>query len=478
MVKIISYLIYVLQLFNKFIWRLTLFLCSFIDPDTIERKKNKSISPEYKKFSVDDPPEVVNYESEDSLDSLFWKDIIKNDNIKPIRRRNDKCVPSNISCPFCSAPSEYIYSRKNQNKGYSCKCCKNYFTNHFEKLNVVAFRCPHCHRFLEKHKYRSSFILYKCKNNNCPFYINKLNSMSKKEKRLYEENPGKFKLRYIYRAFDISFSQLNQDYRDFISTPVNFSRIHNSIYIVGLCLTYHINYGLSSRQTSSILRDVHEVYISHQTVENYCKTASKIVHPVLEYYPYSLSSTFAADETYISILKKEHYVFFFFDAVKKIITSYRVFSKRDSLSAIKAMHSTLIKSISKQILIVSDGNPIYNVAYLYWNAFRDYKITLKQVVGLKNTDEVSKQYRSEKQIIERLNRTLKTFYRNKGCFTSLDSANNYMVLFSVYFNFLRPHESLKYKTPVSELEIDGLPNMVAKWIKLLEMGQHYLYAFN
>ena len=77
MVKIISYLIYVLQLFNKFIWRLTLFLCSFIDPDTIERKKNKSISPEYKKFSVDDPPEVVNYESEDSLDSLFWKDIIK-----------------------------------------------------------------------------------------------------------------------------------------------------------------------------------------------------------------------------------------------------------------------------------------------------------------------------------------------------------------------------------------------------------------
>lgn len=119
--------------------------------------------------------------------------------------------------------------------------------------------------------------------------------------KFYKKNPEKIKLRYIYRKFNIGLPKLTNDYREFIQSPIDLSHAYSSQYIIGLCLTYHVNYGLSYRQTSSILKDIHEVNISYKTVENYCKAASSIVNPVLEFYPYELSDTIAADETYIKI---------------------------------------------------------------------------------------------------------------------------------------------------------------------------------
>ena len=154
-----------------------------------------------------------------------------------------------------------------------------------------------------------------------------------------------------------------------------------------------------------------------------------------------------------------NYIFFYFDSIKKIVTSYRVFEKRDSLSSIKAAYSTLSKYavLPESLKVISDGNPIYNVAVQYW-CEHGLPFKLFQVIGLTNLDETSKEYRSQKQIIERHNRTLKYYYRPKGGFTSLDNANSYMILFSTCFNFLRPNSSLDWKTPV---ELDELKDEVS-----------------
>ena len=310
---------------------------------------------------------------------------------------------------------------------------------------------------------RKDFDVYVCKNNNCPFYLKNKSSLNVHDKKLYNENSTLIKIRYIYRKFNIEFPTLQKDYREFIKSPIDLSRAYSSQYIIGLCLTYHVNYGLSYRQTATILKDIHEVYISYKTVENYCKAMSSIVHPLLEFYPYELSDTIAADETYIKILGKTNYIFFYFDAIKKIVTSYRVFDNRDSLSSIKAAYSTLIKydKLPESLKVISDGNPIYNVAVQYW-CQNGLPFKLYQVIGLTNQDETSKEYRSQKQIIERFNRTLKHYYRPKGGFTSLDNANSYMVLFATYNNFLRPNSALDWKTPVELEELNDISNMPNK----------------
>lgn len=218
------------------------------------------------------------------VDHKDYKMLIKDNNIKPVKRRNGKNI-------------------------------------------TIDVKCPHCRYQLNLYHHRDDFDVYRCKNDNCPFYLKNKSSLNNHDKQLYLKHPKKIKLRYIYCKFNIKFPTLTKDYREFIQYPIDISRAYSSQYIIGLCLTYHVNYGLSYRQTASILKDVHEVYISYKTVENYCKAASSIVHPVLELYPYELSDTIAADETYIKILGKTNYIFFYLDAIKKIVTSYRVYEK-------------------------------------------------------------------------------------------------------------------------------------------------------
>ena len=384
MSKIITLLIKFLNRINKITWKIIIFLSKFIKVEDIIIN-NKPTDEKYKQFKVDDPAIIEPFVKIEHKDH---KQLIKDNNIKPIKRRNGKSITIDVSCPCCGAPKDYLYDNTGKQNQFECKVCS---------------------------------------------YIFSVNS----------DSPEKIKLRYVYRKFNIDFPTLQKDYRDFVKSPIDLFRAYSSQYIIGLCLTYHVNYGLSYRQTASILKDVHEVSISYKTVENYCKAASSIVHPLLEFYPYELSDMIAADETYIKILGKTAYIFFYFDSIKKIVTSYRVFAERDSLSSIKAAYSTLVKydTLPESLKVISDGNPIYNVAVEYWSQ-NGLPFQLYQVIGLTNQDATSKEYRSKKQIIERFNRTLKYYYSPKGGFSSLDNANSYMVLFATYNNFLRPNKAL------------------------------------
>ena len=73
-----------------------------------------------------------------------------------------------------------------------------------------------------------------------------------------------------------------------------------------------------------------------------------------------------------------------------------------------------------------------------------------------------------------------------ACFTAtygtngydkLEGANSYMILFVCFFNFLRQHSSLKYKTPVSGL-FDNNMLMPDQWLKLIEISHQYHPANN
>ena len=460
---------------NKFIWKIIIFLSKFIKVDDVKHLDDKPEDVKYRLFNVDEPAILEPFVKMEHKD---YKQLVKDNNIKPVKRRNGKSITIDVKCPCCGAPKDYLYDNTGKMNQFECKVCSYIFSTSPNKDKDIILRCPHCKGQLNLYHHRNDFDVYRCKNDKCPYYLKNKNSLNVHDLKLYKDHPEKIKLRYIYRKFNIAFPTLQQDYRDFIQTPIDLSRAYSSQYIIGLCLTYHVNYGLSYRQTASILQDVHEVYISYKTVENYCKAASSIIHPLLEFYPYELSDTIAADETYIKILGKTAYIFFYFDAIKKIVTSYRVYENRDSLSSIKAAYSTLIKydKLPESLKVISDGNPIYNVAVQYW-CQNGLPFKLYQVIGLTNQDDISREYRSEKQIIERFNRTLKYYYRPKGGFSSLDNANSYMVLFATYNNFLRPNKKLEWNTPVQLDELKGISNMPNKWIELLNLGYKYSDKF-
>ena len=268
MSKIISVLITFLNRINKIIWKIIIFLSKFIKLDEINVNNDKPADERYRLFKVDENPIIEPF---CKIEHKDYKQLIKDNDITPVKRRNGKDITINIKCPCCNAPKEYLYDNNGKQTQFQCKVCSTTFSINPKKNKDIVFKCPHCEYQLSLCHHREDFDVYRCQNNKCPYFLNNKKHLKGDDLKLYLEHHERVKLRYIYRKFNIEFPSLMQDYRDFIQTPIDISKAYKSQYIIGLCLTYHVNYGLSYRQTASILQDIHEVYISYKTVENYCK---------------------------------------------------------------------------------------------------------------------------------------------------------------------------------------------------------------
>ena len=104
--------------------------------------------------------------------------------------------------------------------------------------------------------------------------------------------------------------------------------------------------------------------------------------------------------------------------------------------------------------------------------FKDnFTFNITQVIGLTNDDEVSKEFRPYKQMIERLNRTYKASYRKTNGFDNIDGANYDLALWVAYYNFLRPHKHNNHKV-LNEVKMLSQPDtMPDKWKLLIFLGQ-------
>ena len=468
---LIKHLLNIISFQRKIIF----YLCFLLYGKDWFPKSDKPTDKKYLKLSVDPLPVF----GEPPIKQLWDYTVLIEDyrqkrgkELRPVGRHGGKTVPADAICPYCGAPPDFVYDNNGERGAFWCKVCNSKFAIKKPGKDDTPY-CPFCHYKLDLAKKRKSFDVYRCPNLDCSFRKRKLSAMSKDQKALYKRSPYLFKLRYIYRKFHFDFTPLSKD-NDF-NLVVDLPNITASSHILGLVLTYHINYGLPLRKTAALIYDVHNVKISHQTIANYCNAVAPRVKPFVDNFDYDLSDSHCGDETYIKIGGRWHYIFFFFDAAKKIITSYRVRRNRDYQSAILAINDLLVKfkSIPQKLNLITDGNPIYLLAR-QWFAQHGINFDISQVIGLTNDDEVSKEHRPLKQIIERLNRTFKGNYKPTTGYGGEPGAVSSVTLFVAYFNFLRPHSALDGNVPVLIPLLDELPNMPAKWLKLISMSEDYI----
>ncbi len=284
---------------------------------------------------------------------------------------------------------------------------------------------------------------------------------------------NKYKLHYIYREFTMDFFRMDLNTLPKNASSLKFSK-HN-VHVMSLCLTLHLNLGLSLRKSSQVLKDLYNIRISHQQIANYCKTAVVCIKPFVDQYPYEKGDAFTADETYIKIRGIKTYVWLIMNAASRSIIGYQVSDNRDVLPCILAMRMAFqgLTKLTENFKFIADGYSASPLAAMeFAKKFgKGFTFKITQVIGLTNDDAVSREYRPFKQMIERLNRTYKASYRHTNGFDNIDGANYDLVLWVAYYNFLRPHKHKKYKV-LNEVEIlQGADNMPSKWQLLIFLGQ-------
>src|SRR5690625_6348184 len=106
-----------------------------------------------------------------------------------------------------------------------------------------------------------------------------------------------------------------------------------------------------------------------------------VTKPFVDHFPYELSNSFCGDETYIRVKGRWHYLFFFFDAVKKIILSYPVSPNRDTLSPIKPLARVFqnFKEILEDLLFLFVVIPIFILAHLAFPRLAIHFVFLKLI---------------------------------------------------------------------------------------------------
>ena len=329
-------------------------------------------------------------------------------------------IPQDYNCPACNAPVLYLSWNDGKKKSQiRCKVCQTHFSptkdNRFSK--TTKLRCPHCSHILVPKKDRKHFTVHKCINNKCSYYLHNLKKVDKKD--LSEDyGKNKYKLHYIYREFQIDF---------------------------------------------------------FKQIANYCKTAAVCIKPFVDNYEYNPEKVFTADETYIKIRGIKSYIWFIMDAASRSILGHQVSDNRGVDPCILAMRMALkhFKELPEKFKFIADGYSAYPLAaQQFFREFGDtFKFDITQVIGLTNDDEVSKEFRPYKQMIERLNRTYKASYRPTNGFHNIDGANYDLSLWVAYYNFLRPHKHNNFKV-LNEVDIlKSTENMPGKWQLLIFLGQ-------
>jgi transposase-like protein len=374
-------------------------------------------------------------------------------------------------CPCCDAPYEYIYYNDGKKRTQlKCKVCGGLFQLHKRFQYPPKYLCPYCHKALFTWKQRPTVTIYKCGNKQCAHRLQKLKALNQDEQKIRPGLYSQFKVNYQYRDYHFQLADLQ------VAKParptVSLNRIHNDINIVGLILTLHISYAITARKTAHMLKNIWQIPVSHQTVLNYANAAAHYCHKFNQDNKGHVDDICAGDETYVKVRAVWHYAWFFLSTVSKKIAAYHFSDNRGAQPAITAMLETIRTSKPDQkMTLVTDGNPSYMAGLHFINRCNTkLKVTLKKVIGLQNLDDESEKYRAYKQMVERLNRTYKYHVQAQNGFGNISGAVAKLVLFVTHYNFLRPHTSLKYKTPIELSELAGLATIQSKWCKILSLA--------
>lgn len=354
-----------------------------------------------------------------------------------------------------------------------CKVCSARFqiNKRFRKPKT-KYWCPYCHHALYRWKIQKLVTIYKCDNDRCPAYLSALNKLNEKEKELRRAKSSQFKLRYQYRQYHFTETQLKHSKPDF--SKVDLDKIHNSPDVLGLVLAFHVSFAITARKTAFILRHVFGISISYQTVLNYAESAAPYCHLFNMHYKGEIDDESAGDEAYIKITGEYAYVFLFISAINHKITAYHLASSRETLPATVAMiEACRTAKYDQKITLVTDGNPAYasGIHFINSKIDPDNPIQHRKVIGLQNLDEESEFYRHYKQIVERLNRTYKFHIRPAAGFKSTNGAIALTTLFVTHYNFLRPHIALRYKVPIPLTELKSINTIQGKWCRIIDLAR-------
>ena len=219
-----------------------------------------------------------------------------------------------------------------------------------------------------------------------------------------------------------------------------FERLKNNPALILIAVDLYLK-GLSTRQIAHHLSMIYASDTSHVTVYRWIKKYLAILRKVDEKLSKNLNigKRWHADETMIRIQGRLAYVWNVMDYKTRYLLASCISYRRDAETAKKILEMILSRVKVKPKVILTDKLASYT------KALKELRSTgysyLKHISGKKFNDKTNN------NVIERLNRTVKRRIKTAEKLNRKESAEIIVEGVKAYYNLIRPHIALNGKPP-------------------------------
>ncbi len=220
----------------------------------------------------------------------------------------------------------------------------------------------------------------------------------------------------------------------------DFPRMRTKSRIISSSIDFYFE-GLSVRKIQTQIEKLYEVSVSQVAIWKWITKYSDLVKSYVTTLKPELSGLWHEDETVISCEGKDVWFWEMIDESTKFLVASHRSGTRTFEDTVAIFKKGVEQSKARPKKVFVDGSHIYNSAFnkVFYTMRKDTRPELVQRVGINA--------RKTNNIVERLHGTLKDRTRPTRGLKDFKSTRSILEGYTVHYNFVRPHQSLKGKTP-------------------------------
>jgi transposase-like protein len=237
----------------------------------------------------------------------------------------------------------------------------------------------------------------------------------------------------------------------------DFPRMRTKSRIISSSIDFYFE-GLSVRKIQNQIEKLYGVSVSQVAIWKWITKYSDLVKSYVTTLKPELSGLWHEDETVISCEGRDVWFWEMIDESTKFLVASHLSGTRTFEDTVSIFKKGVEQSKVKPKKVFVDGSHVYNSAFnkVFYTMRKDTRPELVQRVGINA--------RKTNNIVERLHGTLKDRTRPMRGLKDFESTKSILEGYTVHYNFVRPHQSLKGKTPA---QASGI-NMKNDWHLLVK----------
>jgi putative transposase len=238
-----------------------------------------------------------------------------------------------------------------------------------------------------------------------------------------------------------------------------FRKMEYKPEIVTLALDLYFK-GLSYRDIVDHLKQFYKIKITHPTIINWVKRFTKLVKENIDELVPKVSGRWQADEMAVNVNGKYRWLWNLIDEETRFLLVSEMSKHREDTDAKKVFRLAKERAGKRPETIKTDG---------LWSYVEAYKKEFWTLKGPRAEHLRHVKFKDEPitNMIERLQGTVREKDKVMRALDSDKSAIAYADAFRFYYNFIKPHMSLKGRTPA---EVAGLIEENGnRWLSLIKL---------